>query len=99
MLGFSSKSKFSLVKQEEIYSKYYLRLLVDDKLGVLSKITKLMCENEISVDIFLQKPRGKQSTLFFTTHKSYEKSIKILLEQLKKESFMKDEAFMMRMED
>lgn len=99
MLGFSSKTKFTLVKKDEIYSKYYLRLVVEDKLGVLSKITKLMCDNGISVDIFLQKPKGGESTLFFTTHESYEKSINLLLQNLKEENFIKAEPFMMRMEN
>ena len=99
MLGFSSKVNFSLIEKDEIYAKYYLRLRVEDKLGVLSKITKLMCENEISVDIFLQKPRGKESTLFFTTHHTYEKSIKNLIQALKQQDFMRDEVFMMRMEN
>lgn len=99
MLGFSSKVNFSLIEKDEIYAKYYLRLRVEDKLGVLSKITKLMCDNEISVDIFLQKPRGKESTLFFTTHHTYERSIKNLIQALKQQDFMKDEVFMMRMEN
>lgn len=99
MLGFSSKVNFSLIEKDEIYAKYYLRLRVEDKLGVLSKITKLMCENEISVDIFLQKPGGKESTLFFTTHHTYERSIKNLIQALKQQDFMKDEVFMMRMEN
>lgn len=99
MLGFSSKVNFSLIEKDEIYAKYYLRLRVEDKLGVLSKITKLMCENEISVDIFLQKPGGKESTLFFTTHHTYERSIKNLIQALKQQDFMRDEVFMMRMEN
>ncbi|HJE65918.1 MAG TPA: homoserine dehydrogenase [Campylobacter avium] len=99
MLGFSSKVNFSLIEKDEIYAKYYLRLRVEDKLGVLSKITKLMCDNEISVDIFLQKPRGKESTLFFTTHHTYERSIKNLIQALKQQDFMRDEVFMMRMEN
>ncbi|ASQ31158.1 homoserine dehydrogenase [Campylobacter avium LMG 24591] len=99
MLGFSSKVNFSLIEKDEIYAKYYLRLRVEDKLGVLSKITKLMCDNEISVDIFLQKPKGKESTLFFTTHHTYERSIKNLIQALKQQDFMKDEVFMMRMEN
>ena len=99
MLGFSSKVNFSLIEKDEIYAKYYLRLRVEDKLGVLSKITKLMCDNEISVDIFLQKPKGKESTLFFTTHHTYERSIKNLIQALKQQDFMRDEVFMMRMEN
>ena len=99
MLGFSSRVNFSLIEKDEIYAKYYLRLRVEDKLGVLSKITKLMCDNEISVDIFLQKPRGKESTLFFTTHHTYERSIKNLIQALKQQDFMRDEVFMMRMEN
>ena len=72
-----------------------------DKIGVLSKITNLMSECGISVDSFLQKPKINEphSTLFFTTHKSYEKSIRKLLKALKEQEFIKASPFMMRIEE
>ena len=101
MLGFKQNLPFTLLKKEEIFTKYYLRLKVEDKIGVLSKITNLMSECGISVDSFLQKPKINEphSTLFFTTHKSYEKSIRKLLKALKEQEFIKAKPFMMRIEE
>ena len=66
----------------------------------MSKITQMMSENSISIDSFLQKPKADEtySTLFFTTHHTFEKSIKNLIHTLKKQKFIKTSPFMMRIE-
>lgn len=100
MLGFKEKTAYRLASKDEIYTKYYLRLKVEDRVGVLSKITRLMSEANISVDSFLQKPKANEahSTLFFTTHHSFERQIQAFLSELKKQKFIKAEPFMMRIE-
>ena len=100
MLGFKEKTAYRLASKDEIYTKYYLRLKVEDRVGVLSKITQLMSEANISVDSFLQKPKANEahSTLFFTTHHSFERQIQAFLSELKKQKFIKAEPFMMRIE-
>ncbi len=101
MMGFENNLNFKLLNRDEIYTKYYLRLKVEDKTGVLSKITQFMSENNISVDSFLQKPKQGEtySTLFFTTHHTFEKSIQNLLSILEKQDFIKAKPFMMRIEE
>ena len=100
MLGFEKKPKFTLTPRDKIYTKYYLRLKVEDKIGVLNKITFLMSKAGISVDSFLQKPKAKEphSTLFFTTHHSFERQIEAFLKELSKQDFVKAKPFMMRIE-
>lgn len=107
MLGYKSPldlSPLTLLDQDDIRTKYYLRLNVDDKVGVLAKITNLMSENNLSIDSFLQKPRqnsdeNEPATLFFTTHLSREADVKRVINLLKAEDFNKKEPFMMRIED
>ncbi|EGK7562364.1 homoserine dehydrogenase [Campylobacter coli] len=101
MMGFENNLNFKLLNKDEIYTKYYLRLKVEDKIGVLSKITQLMSEINISIDSFLQKPKQGEiySTLFFTTHHTFEKSIQNLLSILEKQDFIKAKPFMMRIEE
>ncbi|ECQ9326236.1 homoserine dehydrogenase, partial [Campylobacter jejuni] len=41
MLGFVNTLEYELLSKDEIYTKYYLRVKVEDKIGVLSKITQL----------------------------------------------------------
>lgn len=102
IFGYLSDTSYELLDKDKIYTRYYLRLKVLDKIGVLSKITQLMSEHEISIDIFLQKPKKEQenySTLFFITHETYEENIQILIQKLKQQEFIKEEIFMMRIED
>ncbi|MDL0089613.1 homoserine dehydrogenase [Campylobacter gastrosuis] len=105
MLGYKSPLKpLTLLNSDEIKTKYYLRLSVDDRLGVLAKITNLMSENSLSIDSFLQKPRqnleqNEPATLFFTTHLSREADVKRVINLLKTQDFIKEEPFMLRIED
>ncbi|MCV3374138.1 homoserine dehydrogenase [Campylobacter lari] len=102
IFGYLNDTFYKLLNKDEIYTRYYLRLKVLDKIGVLSKITQLMSEHQISIDTFLQKPKKEKqdcSTLFFITHQTYEKNIQILIQKLKEQEFVKDDVFMMRIED
>ncbi|AJD05412.1 homoserine dehydrogenase [Campylobacter lari] len=102
IFGYLNDTSYKLLNKDEIYTRYYLRLKVLDKIGVLSKITQLMSEHQISIDTFLQKPKKEKqdcSTLFFITHQTYEKNIQILIQKLKEQEFVKDDVFMMRIED
>ena len=40
---------------DEVETSYYLRLRVDDKPGVLADITRVLADNNISIDAMLQK--------------------------------------------
>lgn len=57
MLGFITEQQYSIVPKEQIKSKYYMRILADDKHGVLEKITAILSKNAISISTFLQKPQ------------------------------------------
>ncbi|MCV3456776.1 homoserine dehydrogenase [Campylobacter sp. CNRCH_2016_0050h] len=102
IFGYLNDTSYKLLSKDEIYTRYYLRLKVLDKIGVLSKITQLMSEHQISIDTFLQKPKKEKqdySTLFFITHQTYEKNIQILTQKLRGQEFVKDDVFMMRIEE
>ncbi|EAJ5677522.1 homoserine dehydrogenase [Campylobacter lari] len=102
IFGYLNDTSYKLLSKDEIYTRYYLRLKVLDKIGVLSKITQLMSEHQISIDTFLQKPKKEKqdySTLFFITHQTYEKNIQILTQKLREQEFVKDDVFMMRIEE
>ncbi len=51
-------------------SKYFLRIIVADKRGVLAQITQLLADKDISLDQVLQQPynAGKQSEIIMVTH-------------------------------
>lgn len=105
MLGYKiplEVDSMTLLVQNKIKTKYYFRLKVEDKLGVLAKITNLMSENSLSIDSFLQKKRTQdehKATLFFTTHTSCEADVKRVMSILESEHYVKEKPFMIRIED
>lgn len=104
MLGYKAPFEINalgLLDPSEIRTKYYFRLRVEDKVGVLAKITNLMSENNLSIDSLLQKPKDESpyATLFFTTHTSVEKDVRRTMEILQEQEFVKEKLFMMRIEE
>lgn len=104
MLGYKAPFEINalgLLDPNEIRTKYYFRLRVEDKVGVLAKITNLMSENNLSIDSLLQKPKDESpyATLFFTTHTSMEKDVRRTMEILQEQEFVKEKPFMMRIEE
>ncbi|WP_221569312.1 homoserine dehydrogenase [Alkalihalobacillus sp. TS-13] len=88
-LGVNGKSAVSpqflkqLKDDEEIYSKHFLRLHVEDEVGVLSSITSVFSQNGASFEKVLQNPLGeeKKAEIVLVTHKTSLKSFdKILVE-------------------
>ena len=56
--------------------KYYIRILVNDKKGVLSKIATIFARNNISVRNLVQKPKNNLSNIVVITH--YAKEINVI---------------------
>ncbi|WP_456488379.1 homoserine dehydrogenase [Caminibacter pacificus] len=91
MLGFKKPLELDNVKLkpiDEIESKYYLRVAVNDEVGVLEKIAHILAKNNISIESFLQKPRNGYVKLLFSTHKCKEKEIKKAIKEIQELSFV-----------
>jgi homoserine dehydrogenase len=70
---------------DEVVTAYYLRLQVADKAGVLANITRILAENDISIDAVLQREsaEGEQQTdLIILTHDTVEGRMKAALAQM-----------------
>lgn len=59
MLGFSQLSDQALLPIEEVTTAYYLRMLVEDKAGVLSRITTLLSDAGVSIEVMHQNEPTK----------------------------------------
>ncbi|MBQ0958749.1 homoserine dehydrogenase [Ideonella sp. 4Y11] len=60
---------------EQVQTAFYLRLRVADEAGVLSRITTILAENDISIDAVLQRESAegeKQTDLIILTHETVE---------------------------
>jgi homoserine dehydrogenase len=61
---------------EEVETAYYLRLRVDDKVGVLADVTRILADNRISIDAMLQREPDEgeaQTDIIILTHRCVEK--------------------------
>jgi homoserine dehydrogenase len=60
---------------EQVITAFYLRLVVADEAGVLSKITTILAEHDISIDAVLQRESAegeRQTDLIILTHDTVE---------------------------
>ncbi len=100
MLGFDRPmegKKLTLKPTENIESKYYLRINVSDRAGVLAKITKVFEENNISVETMLQRPADETSAnLLISTHIAMEKNIQNMITSLARLDFVNSTPVMIR---
>ena len=105
MLGFKRTlegSNFTLMDVDDIKTKYYMRVKVQDELGVLAKIATILGEYNISIDSFLQKQDKVDAdcaTLLFSTHECKEKEIQTAMQQIQKLSTSRGKPAMIRIEN
>ena len=70
---------------DEVLTSFYLRLCVADQAGVLSSITTILAENDISIDAVLQRESAegeKQTDLIILTHQTVEGRMNKALAQM-----------------
>jgi homoserine dehydrogenase len=64
-----------ILSMDDIVTAYYLRLRVADQTGVLSRITTILAEHDISIDAVLQRESAegeRQTDLIILTHDTRE---------------------------
>jgi homoserine dehydrogenase len=99
MLGFDKpmEGKLTLKPTDKIESKYYLRINVSDKAGVLAKITKIFENNNISVETMMQKSTSStDANLLISTHIAMEKDIQNMIKELEELDFINSKPVMIR---
>ncbi len=102
MLGFKRplESGLELLEKESVVSKYYIRLEVEDRPGVLAKVSRVMGEEDISIETMLQKPgAGGSASLLLATHSCEERSMQSALNRLFGLESVLQRPVMIRMEE
>jgi homoserine dehydrogenase len=102
MLGFEldNSEDLTLMSKDEIQTKYYLRLRVEDKAGVLAKIATILGEQNISIEKMIQKPLNKTcANLLLATHTSLEKDVVDALKKIEQAGAVTAKPVMIRIED
>ena len=102
MLGFQKKlsSQYSLKNIEDNESKYYLRLHVDNKPGILAKISSIFGENNISIESVSQKINKEEiALLLLSTKKTTEKKIRKTINEIEKLDIVYGKNIIIRIEE
>ncbi len=102
MLGFekSHGEELTLMPKDNIITKYYLRLRVEDKVGVLAKVSKILGDKNISIEKMIQKPLNETCAhLLLSTHECLEKDIVEALKAIEEAGAVTAAPIMIRIED
>jgi homoserine dehydrogenase len=101
MLGFKKPLEYGLLlaNKNEIETKYYLRLKVEDKSGVLAKIANILGSKDISIETMLQKiSNDNHAMILLSTHTCKEINIKDALNKLENSGVVLSPPAMIRIE-
>ena len=84
------RKKLNYKKIDDRYFSAYLRFEVLDKPGVLSIITNIFSNNKVSIKRLIQNPNKskKFASIIVITHNSKNKSLKKIIKQIEKKSFV-----------
>ena len=87
-------------KMDDITSRYYFRFSALDKPGVLSKISGILGNHNISITSVIQKGRmvGEAVPLVVLTHEAKEKDMRLAIEEIDKLPVVMDKTVIIRVE-
>ena len=91
-----------VLPMDEVITSYYLRLRVQDKPGVLADITRILADEQISIDAVIQKEpeEGEEQTdLIMLTHQTREKRINAAIAKIEKLGVVAGKVTKLRLEE
>jgi len=81
----------------DLKAKYYIRLLTEDKPGVLHEISGILSEHNISIGSMTQKQHDKPGIpIFMVTHVALERNMKAAVEKIDKLECIKEKTVFIR---
>mgnify|MGYP000588963661 FL=1 len=90
-----------ILPMSEVVTSYYLRVHTEDKPGVLADITRILSEQEISIEAILQKEPEEQGGIvpvIMLTQEVVEKNMDAAIKQIEALGTVKDSVMRIRME-
>ena len=93
-------SEITLRPMERITSRYYLRVMAMDKPGVLSRVTGILGENNISIASMIQKGRDEAAAvpIVMLTHQAMEGDMRRALQKINALDVVAQETMCIRVE-
>ncbi|MBI5197617.1 MAG: homoserine dehydrogenase [Nitrospirae bacterium] len=94
------RRSLKIMKMEEISSHYYFRFMALDKPGVLSRISGILGEHDISIATVIQKERKEGGTvpLVMMTHEALERNVRQALEEIDMLPIVSEKTVLLRVE-
>ena len=86
----------------EVITSYYLRLRVEDKPGVLADITRILADQQISIDAMIQREpvEGEEQTdIIILTHQTREMNIDAAIVKIEALTAVKGKLTRLRLEE
>lgn len=93
--------KIQLIPMDNIETKYYFRFTVVDRPGVLSKISGILGDHNISLETVIQKASKEAGAvpIVMTTYKAKEKDVRQALTKIDRLDIVRDKTILIRIED
>ena len=99
---YSEKNQGELINIDETINKYYLKFQVEDKPGILGKITSILGKFNISIQSVIQRGKDLNGKIpvVIMTHSAKEKDLKGALKQIERnKKIIKGKTLIIRIED
>ena len=91
-----------ILPMAEVETSYYLRLRVEDKPGVLAEVTRILADQQISIDAMIQREPGEgedQTDIIMLTHLTREKNIDVAIAKIESLPVVKRKVIRLRLEN
>ncbi|MDC3216621.1 homoserine dehydrogenase [Candidatus Pseudothioglobus singularis] len=100
ILGWKSQEKINVVDNDEIVSEFFLRLLVSDIKGVLSKVTGIFNDHNVSIEALIQKQvdENKNAHIAITTDRVSTKTVMNIKKAIEASDFNQAEVQLIHIE-
>ena len=98
----NAMADLKILPMDEVQTSYYLRLRVQDKPGVLADITRILADEQISIDAVIQKEpeEGEEQTdLIMLTHLTREKHINAAIKKIESLGVVAGKVTKLRLEE
>jgi homoserine dehydrogenase len=98
----NAMADLKILPMDDVVTSYYLRLRVVDKPGVLADITRILADEQISIDAVIQKEPGDgedQTDLIMLTHQTREKRINAAIAKIENLGVVAGKVTKLRLEE
>jgi homoserine dehydrogenase len=91
-----------ILPMSDVETSYYLRLRVEDRPGVLADITRILADQQISIDAMIQREPAEgedQTDIIMLTHQTLEKNADAAIAKIEALPVVKGKVVRLRMEE